>query len=133
MNLLDVVFLGWYHILDKMIYWQKADTLGFGPREHSFFITFLIHGINIWTIVRFILAEYFLTTASLYASLSIGLIVFIVGYMVYIRGKRAYQIINMNVNRGRIILFVFFSIIYVTLSVYLMWEVGNFARSQSNC
>lgn len=127
MNLSAIVFFGWYHILDKTIYSSGGSREGIGPKEHSFFITFLFHGINLWTILRYLLAKYLSMSAPLYASLFLALAVFIVGYLGFFR-KRATEILTQEVKNGKAIVFVVMALAYVVISVYLMFKVGDYAR-----
>jgi uncharacterized membrane protein YqhA len=127
MNLSSIVFFGWYHILDKTIYSFGADRVGIGPKEHSFFITFLFHGINLWTISRYLLARYFTVGVPLYVGLSLGLVVFAVGYLSFFR-KRASEILTHDVKNVKAILFVIIALAYVIVSVFLMFKVGNYVR-----
>jgi cation transport ATPase len=127
MNLSHIVFFGWYHILDKTIYSFGASREGIGPKEHSFFITFLFHGINLWTILRYLLAKYFSMSVPLYASLFLALAVFVVGYLSFFR-KRANQILTQDVKNMKAILFAIIALTYAVISVYLMFKVGNYVR-----
>lgn len=127
MNLVDIVFLGWYHICDKTIYANVADTEGIGPKEHSFFITFLIHGINLWTLVSYAVAKYLGVNEPLYVSLTIAVTVFVVGYFWFFR-KRANRIIARNIKNGKLVLYVLIALAYVVVSVFLMFSVGNYVR-----
>jgi hypothetical protein len=119
MNLADIIFLGWYQILDKTIYSYGNEDRGIGPREHSLFITFLFHGINVWTILRYAVARYFNTGLSLYFSLSVGILIFMIGYLIYIRKNGARRVININVTTIKIILCVSVAIVYAVVSVLL--------------
>jgi hypothetical protein len=127
MNLFAIVFFGWYHILDKTIYSNGAERVGIGPKEHSFFITFLFHGINLWTILRYLLAKYFNVSVPLYASLSLALAVFVLGYLSFFK-KRANDIITRDVENVKAVLFVIIALVYVIVSVYLMFKVGDYVR-----
>jgi hypothetical protein len=127
MNLSSIVFSGWFHILDKTIYSFGAEREGIGPKEHSFFITFLFHGMNLWTISRYLLAKYFAMSVPLYAGLSLGLAVLVVGYLSFFR-NRASEILSRNVKNVKVILFVVAALAYVVISVYLMFKVGDFVR-----
>lgn len=127
MGLSAIVFLGWYHILDKSIYSFGASREGIGPKEHSFFITFLFHGINLWTLLSYLLAKYFSVDTPLYVGLFLGLAVFAVGYLSFFR-KRASEILSHNVRNMKTILFAIIALAYVILSVYLMFKVGDYVR-----
>lgn len=124
MNLLDIVFFGWYHILDKTIYSSGTERGSIGPKEHSFFITFLFHGINLWTTLRFLTASYFEVDIPFYLSLSLAVVVFGVGYLFYY--KRIAE--THSVNKVKAILFVLIALAYVAASVYLMFRVGDYVR-----
>lgn len=128
MIFIDYIFWGWYQILDKTIYSMKNEDQGIGPREHSFFITFLLHGINIWTALRYLSIEYSGRTVSLYGGLLIAVGVFTVGYFLFYKKKRANSVISadMNIFKGSISLFL--TITYTVGTVYLMLETGNYIR-----
>ena len=128
MNLFDIIFFGWYQILDKTIYSLGFERGAIGPKEHSFFVTFLVHGINVSTILSFLLIKFFNVNLSLYVDLFLGVIIFAAGYLVYFRRGRATKIIMNNVNNAKAVLFVISSLTYVVISVYLMFEVGNYVR-----
>lgn len=98
MIFIDYVFWGWYQILDKTIYSMKTKDSGIGPREHSFFITFLLHGINIWTALSYLLIEYSGSTVSLYVGLLIAVGVFTVGYFLFYKKKRGNSVISADMN-----------------------------------
>lgn len=127
MNLSAIVFFGWYHILDKTIYSFGTGREGIGPKEHSFFITFLFHGINLWTSLSYLSAKYFSVDVPLYVGLSLGLTVFGIGYLSFFR-KRASEVLSHEVKNVKTILFVIVALTYVILSVYLMFKVGNYVR-----
>ena len=127
-NLSDILFLGWYHILDKTIYSYGNQNRGIGPKEHSFFITFLFHGINVWTVLRYILGKYFDLHLPLYLSLSLAILIFVIGFIVYFRNKRADRVIRHNLKNVSVAVFVFVSLIYVIATGYLMLETGNYLR-----
>lgn len=128
MNLADVVFWGWYQILDKTVYLNSTGQRGIGPKEHSFFITFLLHGINAWTVIRYLFIKYFDGNVNLYFSLSIAIIVFFLGYLVYFRKGRANKVISSDVNNFKLLFFITVSLVYAVASVYFMLSVGNYVR-----
>jgi hypothetical protein len=125
LNIFDVFYFGWYHILDKTIYALGMERGVLGPREHSFFVVFLIHGINTWTILDFILTMYVGYRIPLYVSLAMAVLIFVVGYFVYFKSDRANKIISTRVGSVKATLFVLISVAYVVLSVYFMLKVGN--------
>jgi cation transport ATPase len=127
MGLSAIVFFGWYHILDKSIYSFGANREGIGPKEHSFFITFLFHGINLWTLLSYLLAKYLSVNTPLYVGLVLGLAVFASGYVSFFR-KRASEILTRNVKNMKTILFVAIALAYVILSIYLMFKAGDYVR-----
>ncbi|MFM9841177.1 MAG: hypothetical protein ACKVOQ_23135 [Cyclobacteriaceae bacterium] len=128
MNLFDVFFWGWYQILDKTVYSLRNEVGGIGAKEHSFFVVFLIHGINLWTFLSYFVAKHFHVGIPLYTSISIAIIVFGIGYLIYFRRGRATKIIMSNVKTAKGILFVILSLAYIILSAYAMLEVGNYVR-----
>jgi hypothetical protein len=127
MNLSAIVFFGWYHILDKTVYSFGANREGIGPKEHSFFITFLFHGINLGTCLGYLLAKFYSAGVPLYVNLSLGLAVFVVGYLSFFK-KRASDILTRDIKNVKAILFVIIALTYVIVSVYLMFKVGNYVR-----
>ena len=127
MNLVDIVFLGWYHICDKTIYANVADTEGIGPKEHSFFITFLIHGINLSSLESYLAAKYLSINGPLYVKLTMAAAVFVIGYVWFFR-KRANEVLARNIKNGMLILYVVIALAYVVISVFLMFKVGNYVR-----
>lgn len=129
MNVSDIIFFGWYHILDKTIYSSKTERGGIGPKEHSFFITFLFHGINLWTILRYLTATYFNADVPIYLSLSVCILVFALGYLFYYK-RKADRVIAYHVKNFRAILFVVIALTYTVISVYLLFEVGDYMRLQ---
>ena|SRR5687768_9529310 len=131
-NLLDVLFLGWYYILDKTIYSFGAEREGIGPREHAFFISFLFHGINLYSVSSFVSAMYFGVGLPLYLSLSLAIIVFILGYFIYFKKSRANWILSINSNIGMILFYSIVSLAYVIASGYLMLQVGDYVRLKMN-
>ena len=88
----DLIFWGWYQMLDKTIYSNNNDG-SIGPKQHSFFISFLLHGINVWSIFRYMSIEYMGQRLGLYSGLSLAVTVFIIGYFLFIRNKRANAVI----------------------------------------
>lgn len=127
MNLLDVIFFGWYHILDKTIYSYGTQDRLFGPKEHSFLISFLFHGINLHIILSYITATYFRFHVPLFISLSLAIVVFILGYISFFK-KRTNKILAYDVKTSKAILFIVIALTYVIVSVYLMFKVGNYVR-----
>jgi hypothetical protein len=130
MNPFDIVYFGCYHILDKTIYGLGFERGVIGPKEHSFFVTFLVHGINVSTLLDFLLVKYFNVSTPLYLNLSLAVLTFAVGYLVYFRRRKASEIINRNVGTTKAILFVILSLSYVVVSVYLMFETAHYIRYQ---
>jgi hypothetical protein len=128
MNPLDIIYFGWYHILDKTIYGLGFERGPMGPREHSFFVTFLVHGINVSTLLDFLLVKYFNVSTPLYLNLSIAVLIFAIGYLVYFKRRKASEIITKDVSTAKAILFVILSLVYVIVSVYLMIETAHYVR-----
>lgn len=128
MNPFDIIYFGWYHILDKTIYGLGFERGVIGPKEHSFFVTFLVHGLNVSTLIDFLLAKYFNVSTPLYLNLSFAFLIFAIGYLVYFRRSRAGEIITNNVNTAKAVLFVILSLAYVIVSVYLMIETAHYVR-----
>ena len=125
-NILDILFLGWYYILDKTIYSFGNESGSITPKEHSIFITFLFHGINVWTITSFVSTKYFDTQLSLYLSLLQVFLVIAVGYIIYLKRNRAGRVTSHETNISIIVFTVLASLIYVIVSFYLMIVVGDF-------
>lgn len=128
-NFGSVIFLGWYHILNKTVYSFGASSDGIGPKQHSFFITFLLHGINVWTFSSFLSARYRGSDIPLYFSLSIGVMVFGLGYIFFFR-RRANQVLTGHSTNFKAILFAMIALIYATVTVYLMLTVGDYVKDK---
>lgn len=129
MNLSDIIFFGWYHILDKTIYSSGTERGNIGPKEHSFFITFLFHGINLWTAVRFLMANYFKMDVPLYISLSLAVLVFVIGYLFFYK-RKAERVRTNSVKNLKAVVFVIIALTYVAASVYLVFKVGDYVKYQ---
>src|SRR5690606_40552211 len=124
MNISDSIFYGWYQILDKTIYLNSTGQIGVGPREHSFFITFLLHGINVSTALSYLSIRYFDLSIPLYPSLSIAAVVFFIGYLSYFKKRRANKILTSEISLFGVFLSVILSLVYTIVTVYLMLEAG---------
>lgn len=72
MNLFDIIFFGWYHIMAQTIYALRSEKGAIGPKEHSFFITFFVHGINLWSLISYLAAKSWHITAPLYLNLRLN-------------------------------------------------------------
>ena len=129
MVFIDFIFLGWYRILDKTVYAYKTVNDGIGPREHSFFISFLLHGINIYTVLRFIFIQYYGKPVELSLSLPIAGTVFFLGYLIYYKKGRADKVISHKTGVFQVIFSLILTLGYTIASVYFMLEVGNYVRS----
>lgn len=105
-----------------------SDSRTVNSKEHSFFISFLAHSINLWTLYSFVLAKYLDITRSLYPGLLILVVTFVMGYLVYFRGGRAEKLIKREVTHGMLALNIVFAVSYVLVSVYLMIYVGDYVR-----
>lgn len=128
MIFIDYIFWGWYQILDKTIYSMKNENVGIGPKEHSFFITFLLHGINIWTAFRYFLMKFSEKTISLLGGLLIAVSVFGIGYFIFYKNKRANIVISTDKNIFKGTISLVLAIAYTIITVYLMLETGNYIR-----
>jgi phosphoglycerol transferase MdoB-like AlkP superfamily enzyme len=130
MSFLKIIYWGWYQILDKTIYLYGKSNGGFGIKEHAFFISFSLHGINIWTIFSFVYIEYYGNTFDLYFPLFIFMNVFLLGYLKFLKNKKADAVISADINLLKGILFILFTLVYSFVTVYLMIEVGNYIRKE---
>ncbi|MEM8568866.1 MAG: hypothetical protein AAGF85_20575 [Bacteroidota bacterium] len=128
MIVLDIIFFGWYQILDKTIYASKTVDDGIGPKEHSFFITFLLHGINIYTVLRYVFIEYYGKPVELSISLPIAATVFVLGYFIYYKKKRVDKVIAYKMSALQVILSLILTLVYTVATVYFMLEIGNYVR-----
>lgn len=128
MNVADLIFWGWYKILDNTIYINRTEDDGFGPREHSFLLAFLVHAINIWTFFRFIIAKYFLASVPLSLSVTLVIGVFAIGYLSYIRSGRWNKIVTYTTSTSKTILVVALCMTYAIVSVYFMIQAGYYVR-----
>lgn len=127
MNFFDIIFHGWYQILNRTIYSTGTEKGGIGPKEHAFFTSFLFHGINLWTIARFVMAHYFKMDVPFYLSLSLAVLVFVVGYMCYY-GRRTETVSVGNASDRNSVLFVLVALAYVVVSVFFMFKVGDYVK-----
>lgn len=126
MNIVDIFFWGWYKILDKTIYLYRTEQSGIGPKEHAFFIAFLLHGINVWSLFRYLSFEYF--GLRMDWGILIGIMVFGIGYLIYFRNKRLSKIVSGDINKFNTFLYIMLTLIYTIVSVYIMLELGNYIR-----
>ncbi len=130
MSLIDIIFWGWYQILDKTIYLFRTEKGAFGAKEHSFFITFLFHGINFWTILSYLVATYFNGRIPLYCSIALSILIFAIGYLIYFRRKRVDKVVSYQATNTKGILFLIVSVVYAIISVYFMFGVGDYLRTK---
>lgn len=130
MNPFDIVFFGCHRILEKTIYGLRFEKGIIGPKEHSFFVTFLLHGVNVSTLLNLLLAKSFSVKCHLYLDLFFAVLVFAVGYLVYFRMRRANEITMRNVSTAKATLYVILFLAYVIVSVYFMLEVDSYVRYQ---
>ena len=79
---------------------------------------------------RYLAASYFLTSIPLYLSLAIGMLIFVVGYIIYFERHRVNRIVGWKMTPTKSILSFALSIVYVVVSVYCAFEVGDYVRSQ---
>lgn len=128
MILIDYVFWGWYQILDKTIYSLKTSNHGIGPKEHSFFISFLLQGINVWTVFRFVLFEYFEITIDIFGGLIIAFGVFAIGYFLFLKRMRSNEIISKEMNVFKGVISLVLTISYTVLTILLMLELSDYIR-----
>lgn len=128
MIVFDSVFWGWYQILDKTLYSVGDNKSGIGPREHAFFIAFLLHGINLWTVLSLLLVPYLKEMRTLYVGLFCLCVVFAVGYYVYFKRARADVIISSRPGNLRIVFSLVISLAYSIISVYVMFTTGDYFR-----
>ena len=128
MNFLYLIFWGWYRILDNTVYVYKKDYSAFGIREHAFFIAFLLHGINIWTLFRYTYMWYFGEMINVYLPYLIFISVFAYGYCKLLKTKKADAIITSEKSLLESILLILITLTYSFFTGYFMIEVGNYIR-----
>lgn len=128
MIFLDTIFYGWFLIFSHTIY-ATSNSRSVNSKEHSFFLAFLAHSINLWTIYSYVLVKCCNITTSLYPGLLISAVVFIAGYVGYFRSGRADTLIKQEAPPGRMILSIVSAISYVSVSAYLMIRIGDYIRS----
>lgn len=128
MNFLDIVLWSWYKILDKTIYTSGTESGDFGPREHSFLITFLFHATNLWTIFRFFTVKYFGVNMPFYLSTGLLISIYATGYLIYFKWGRLNKVITFTTTTTKTILYVFLGIVYAIVSVYLMFQATDYVR-----
>lgn len=124
----DIIFLGFYLIFNKIYGLKANENNGFGPIEHSFYISVAIHTMNIDTFWSYISVNYFHKDVSIYLSILILIIFSLLGYLFYYKQQRAETLINRRHTNGIRILYIFISLSYVVISAHLMITVGNFNR-----
>lgn len=128
MNISRMIFFGWYLMLKRTVYGIGVDSENFGPKEHSFLITHLLHSLNTWSTIRYIVAYYLKLGVPLYYGLLLCLLVFGLGYFFFFK-----KIPNSSIpviSNSKSLLFVIFALLYTGLSIYLMFETGNYVRNQ---
>ena len=116
--------------MDKTIYGLRFERGSIGPKEHSFVVTFLVHGINVSTILNYAMGKYFNVNTPLYLGLIFAILIFTIGYLVYFKSRRANKVIGYDVTNAKAAFFVILSLAYVVVSVYLMFEVDNYLRDR---
>src|SRR5689334_13283441 len=131
MNFSDMIFWGWLRIINNTVYlYDKEEGSPIVPREHSFFISFLFHDMNLWSALRFLFAKYLSTTVPLALSLTVSVLVFAAGYIIYFRQKRISKVTFYKPKTFVASLTVIASIAYAVVSVYLTFLAGNYVRDQ---
>ena len=128
MKIIDAILWGWYQILDKTIYLNSQDKDDFGPKEHGFFIAFLLHGLNIYTLLSYVFIEFWKSNVETYISITTALIVFLIGYLIYFKRKRMQKVVAYDISNAKGILYIVLTILYSIASVYLMWIMGEHVR-----
>jgi|GEM_PF-2095857 len=128
MNFFDIIFWGFYKILDKTIYLHSESKEGYGPRQHAFFISFLFYGINLQTLFSFVCVTYFHRDINYALLILLVVTIFIMGYVIYFKRKRVERVITKTVSTNTGILYVCITLIYLIVSCYLMFIEGNYAR-----
>jgi hypothetical protein len=129
MNLFFMIYLGMYYILDNTVYLYGNSIDGFGPKQHSLLITFLFHGINVWSLVRFSLATYYFIDTSFFVSAAIIGLSLLAGYLFFYK-TRVDKLLLVRYTITMKIISVVVSVVYVTLSAYLMLKVGDYVKYQ---
>lgn len=125
MSPLDIIFLGWYHVLAKTIYRHPVPGDYIGPAEHAFFISYLLHGLNTWTLISIVAAYYFDSNTTLEVGLINGVIVFLLGYAFFLK-TRAARMISRTYSSGSIIAFIVVAIVYAVATVYAMTKTTDY-------
>lgn len=123
----DTIYFGWYKILKDTVYSYRTDNEGIDSKEHAFFISFLLHGINIWSLFRYFLMKYNGTMVNLYWGIAIALTVFGLGYIYFFR-KRISKLISSSFSMVKIVISICLTLIYSLITVYLMHQIGDYLR-----
>lgn len=129
MTFTDMNYWVWYRVLDNTIYASGTKPGFIGSKEHSFFMVFFLHAINANSILSFVFAEYLKQHSNIYISLGAMLLVFLLGYIIYFKNHRAKKVIAANMSTYKIILSVFLTVLYVAVTLYVMWNIGNYIRN----
>ncbi|WP_192350261.1 hypothetical protein [Algoriphagus sp. Y33] len=107
---------------------MKNHSERIGAKEHSFFITFVLHGINIWTALRYFLFECFRMMVGLYLGLFIAIGVLGLGYFIFFVKKRASAIILEDISVFRCLISLVLTILYTIGTIYFMLKTGDYLR-----
>lgn len=118
-----------YYILDKTVYLYGHSSDGFGPKQHSFIIVFLAHGVNIWSLVSYLIVKQYHVITPLYVSAVIISLSLLGGYLFFYK-NRVDKLLLLRHTIASKIISVFVSAAYVTLSAYLMLRVGDYVKYQ---
>lgn len=124
----DIIFLGVYYVLDKIYSFRSDRNPDFGPKQHSSVISVGLHTMNLQTLLNFISITYFHRTVNLYAFSGLVIILIIIGYLIYYKGKRIERILNKPITVNKKAIYVIISIVYIVVSSYLMIIAGNHGR-----
>lgn len=95
------------------------------PNYYAFFLSFLLHGINIWTISRIVFYQIFFKQLPLVIPLILSSAVFIFGFLFFFRKYETYKIKEYHP------LWIAFSVIYAIATVLTMILVSNFLRDNN--
>ena len=127
-NPFDMIFYGWYQLLDKTVYLNTKILQGLDPIKHSFFISYFLHGLNLSTLFGYLYFKSFGQVISAYFSLALTLAVLIVGYNGCFKNGRTRIILEKKFSWFQTLLYVVGTLFYSGLSVYIMWRTGDVIR-----
>jgi hypothetical protein len=122
-----IIFIGFYQLFKWTIYWDRHDPF-FGALEHSFMFSMIIHVMNIHTITRILAAKYLHSYVGFEFMLAIILVLGTLVYLFCYRNGWLKKVIGKHRENKFLFLFGLVSIVYLAMSVYLMFCTGDYIK-----